>query len=619
MSISRLDRMFSEIFKFKFEPSNESQRIVEQAAQLLERLPAIPLELPEIPVKVTLAYSASSVAFTGSSKNRLWGQLQATTFVASNVLRAALSAAIEPKCQLDLLDMTDIIAFLLEIVSQRSQKTANDAETWRAFIVRAFLWTSWQRCQMIYFHRAAADCLNSGSSDGKRAPLTIRGTLPSPGITIQEMSKQKASLQKAPNMCGWNFEVLRTNHTTCIPNDHQLRAESIAKINEVFLNAKVMLVCDRDIMEIDVSHMTTSICELLLTTAIVSDWNVRAWTFFEAFRARRTIHLLCRNETIVPLIDVMKLVHREGALEIGNLLLAVPHFLPPLDDSELGKSSSKSRRRFEEGYLPIELGGSLLSHRTASRPGDDIVIWSLLISEKTINYSAETFWKSMQGSVHQTDADTGRLYSSAAAIRTEFLVSSAPRLKVRGLRWAPATPGIFQSTNMSAEGFNGSDGGLDAGGADSGLITRDGLVADWQVFRFKGPMFWSTAMSLLSKTRPRTSECQCPVNLARIRNRYLRGYRWGAILCPLSEPNKSLETRWYHDGGKLRRTAVAICATNEVNGTIAEKYTIDMRVPTKIKWDYHEEVKGWEWRGTYLWDDSEPLPQLQKVKYFLIE
>ena len=52
---------------------------------------------------------------------------------------------------------------------------------------------------------------------------------------------------------------------------------------------------------------------------------------------------------------------------------------------------------------------------------------------------------------------------------------------------------------------------------------------------------------------------------------------------------------------------------------VAEKYTIDKRVPTKIKWDYHDEVKGWEWRGTYVWDHAEPLPRLQKARYLLIE
>ena len=52
--------------------------------------------------------------------------------------------------------------------------------------------------------------------------------------------------------------------TTCIPNDHQLHAESIAEINKIFLDAKVMLIWDRDIIEIDISNMTPSVCEVLV-------------------------------------------------------------------------------------------------------------------------------------------------------------------------------------------------------------------------------------------------------------------------------------------------------------------------------------------------------------------
>lgn len=43
--------------------------------------------------------------------------------------------------------------------------------------------------------------------------------------------------------------------TPFIHEDHQLRAESIAKINDVFAQSKVTLVCDRDLMEIDVQNL----------------------------------------------------------------------------------------------------------------------------------------------------------------------------------------------------------------------------------------------------------------------------------------------------------------------------------------------------------------------------
>ena len=112
---------------------------------------------------------------------------------------------------------------------------------------------------------------------------------------------------------------------TCIPSDHQLRADAIAKINEVFARAKIMLVCDKDIMQLDCSRLTISICEILLVTVIVSDWNTRAWTCFEAFRARQNIHFLCKDNVIVSLKKIVQHIYHEGALEIGVLILAAPH------------------------------------------------------------------------------------------------------------------------------------------------------------------------------------------------------------------------------------------------------------------------------------------------------
>lgn len=369
------------------------------------------------------------------------------------------------------------------------------------------------------------------------------------------------------------------------------------------MNAKVMLVCDRDIMELDVSNMTTSVCETLLVTAVVSDWNTRAWTFFEAFRARRTIHLLCKNNAVVSLKQVIQTVYRKGLMSIGILLLAMPHFLQPLDDRELARAKSEDRQEYQAGYLPIETSGNLLSYRPASRPGDDVVIWSLLISEKTVIHDAETFWKTMQGPALQLSTVTGRIFSSGARIKTKYLVSSAPRLKTRGLGWAPASPTFRVSTQSITDGLDGFDGGT----SESGWITPDGLVADWLLWRFENTDI---------------SDTQCLRNLARIRTQFLQGYRWGAILCPIEteyvgNPDESSDY-WWDDGGRLRRTIVVVCGTNEMDGSVVERYTFNSTEPTKPKWDENCQAVGWEWRGVYAWDDEEPLPEWQRARKFLI-
>lgn len=54
--------------------------------------------------------------------------------------------------------------------------------------------------------------------------------------------------------------------TACIPEDHSLRAESIAKINGVFSDSKVTLVCDRDLEDIDISDLNLGLRESILAT-----------------------------------------------------------------------------------------------------------------------------------------------------------------------------------------------------------------------------------------------------------------------------------------------------------------------------------------------------------------
>lgn len=208
--------------------------------------------------------------------------------------------------------------------------------------------------------------------------------------------------------------------TPCIPEDHKLRREAIENINHVFEQSKATLVCDKDLMDIDASDLSMDVCELIIATMIVCDWNLRAWTFLEAFRGRGSIYILCKRNVIVPLIEIFKIVHRQGSIDIALLVLSTPHLL-----ASRTKKHYKSIRDppFVSGFLTVETAGSLLSHREASRPGDDILIWSLLLND-TVYKDAKAFWKSRQDQV----------------LHTSFLVSSAPRLKERGLCWAPSSP-----------------------------------------------------------------------------------------------------------------------------------------------------------------------------------
>lgn len=213
-----LDAVFSTVFVFKFEPLGNSQTIIKQACSLLERMPAWPPELIDTPIAIPLEYRASSLADNARRDAPLWEQLQATTYVSNTVLRTALSIVMNVGIDRSLLDMINIIATLLEIVSQLVPTITDVRTRWRSFIIRALLWTTWQRCQLLYFHLAATHALKYGSQDGKVGELALRGTMPSPNATIHEMSRQCAGLAKPSYMCGWTFELLRTN-PVCIGSD----------------------------------------------------------------------------------------------------------------------------------------------------------------------------------------------------------------------------------------------------------------------------------------------------------------------------------------------------------------------------------------------------------------
>ena len=213
--------------------------------------------------------------------------------------------------------------------------------------------------------------------------------------------------------------------TSCIPTDHALRREAIANINNVFAESTATVICDRDLMQIEIERdNSVELREAILVTTMICDWKIRAWTFLEAFRARESIYLLCKNNRVLSLKETVEIVHREGGLDVGILLLTIPHLVPRVrreqgsgiataDEYPEIKKVEEVYKPLFDGLLTVENSGMLLSHRPASRPGDDVVIWSLLLDEKVYE-NAIDFWRSREGRY----------------IHTSFLVSTAPRLNV---------------------------------------------------------------------------------------------------------------------------------------------------------------------------------------------
>ncbi|MCJ1269524.1 hypothetical protein MMC22_009416 [Lobaria immixta] len=659
-------------------------------------------------IQLDLAYSSLNLPAQKHDSGNMWDDLEVTKNFSTNTIRVALYIANTTVGTFTspISRFINTVTQLLEVASRLAAVAEPGPDEQKWFIVRAFLWTTWQQSTMLQFCHVLHQFLHSGMHRGGDREIALRKTLPSAQISMQPISRLSASVLKPKYMCIWAFERLRSGpasialdfrrfhqryaeifgdrdgrclegsidpcegkspshcqrftgaivedqsahdlkcskscikmfwdetsyrnvkgaravsvyetdsdgyklryceatentlaishvwshgqggrpetgfnrclhlryvsiarslscdsywmDTPCIPEDHQLRAESIAKINHVFAQSKVTLVCDRDLMEIDVQNLTLELRESILAVILVCDWNVRAWTFLEAFRGRHAVHLLCKNNAIVSLKETIEIVHRRGSIDLANLFLAGPHLLPlmkPVPDQYRNVFPSRSRiaPSIEETFLSVGMSGSLLSHRTASRPGDDIVIWSLLLNDESIK-NAKDFWRSR--------VDT--------LLETSFLLSSAPRLKIRGLGWAPACPGP-QTISRSSSDLRPFYVAYDGVDSEPGSIKREGFFSRWFIYEFGGMRNLLHLKSWKSNRAIRGT-----VNLQKISAQYLQKCRWAALLRPISsnDENTPLEYR-----GDIKGALVIVVGSND--------------------------KEAWEWKGIYEWDLAELLP-----------
>lgn len=358
----------------------------------------------------------------------------------------------------------------------------------------------------------------------------------------------------------------------CIPDAHNLRSEAIGFINRIFADSKVTLVCDQDLMAVDISNPTRELLESLLATFFVCDWNVRAWTLLEAMKGSHAIHLLCKSNKIISLRDILTEIHQNGSVDIGILCLTTQHLIPSSYDAFRRSSSRQS----------TEVAGSLLSHRHATRENDDIVIWSLL-SSTSVFHNAEEMWKS----------------KIRHRIATAYLISNTPRLSVQGFSWAPKTPYVRSLGHGPSTDLLGPFNSFEGSDSEVGLITSKGLLAEWLVYNLvleDAPLYQDAPVTMitLSTTGERT-ETILPGH--RTRNncwataQSFRGeYEHVILIQPLvdsgSRPYNAAKNR-----GESHGDVFAICASHD------------------------QEL--WIWKAVQEWPQSVPLPSLFSEKLLI--
>ena len=359
--------------------------------------------------------------------------------------------------------------------------------------------------------------------------------------------------------------------TPCIPSEKDLRWECISQITSVFATSAKTLICDRDVMTIDISAHTIDAYESVLATLLVCDWSVRAWTLLEAMRGRLGLYVLCRHNLVISLEKLLESVHAEGRIDLVTLFLGRDYLFPPLAGAKeydiFGSYiSSELDLEIEDGFLSIGEAAALLSHRHATRDGDDLLIWSLLIGDVEDKSPVE-MWKRQIGK----EINTGSLISSARRVQGH-----------PGLSWAPYLPTVLQH-NRGPSKVSKAYPAYDGTETCMGVITKEGLRAKWLVHRIPDLQIFESP--------ERDSQSSRSSNLcAEIADQYLRGFKYGALLQAL--PRRGPKTMASRYRGVLGHVMV-ICGS-------------------------HDGGAAWEWRGVYEWNALITLPPTTMQEMLII-
>ncbi|GIJ91947.1 hypothetical protein Asppvi_010922 [Aspergillus pseudoviridinutans] len=372
--------------------------------------------------------------------------------------------------------------------------------------------------------------------------------------------------------------------TPCIPTDDKLRDEAIAQINSNFINSKVTLLVDRDLMEIDINPPTLQAKEAILATIVVCDWNVRAWTLLEGMRGRLKLHILCKNNHVVSLVDVLSDVLSQSSLAFVSPCLAIQHYTP---------TQNQHYKFMEQEAVTTEQATCLLNHRHATKDRDVIMIWNLVCSSNKVVKTAVDFWKLTVGQ----------------PLATGFLVSSAPRLKGRGLSWAPSRPNLLPPTAGTPDGKQYP--AFDGQNSVAGRILAEGFKAEWlmcPIRRAKALPIWYSLYTYEAKSRfdayykiynegaNSKMDLRSLLNLRSVIAPLLKRYRWVALLLPALRERLSsgaaIPPKPFPYQGEAKGTLVVVVASNDGD--------------------------EWEWQFVHEWDTKFQLPEFQLKELLIV-
>ena len=202
-----LEEVFQDLFKCCWRPEDLSVTgVTDEVEKLMRQLPQLPIELPGPLRKLGSEY------FDGALKT--WTSFKVVSHVHGNLIRFIVYRVITLHIRTGfsnfvLQEALNHVGELIQhcVIRSTMSERRVDQATW--YVVRAFLWTFWQRTRVLHALFDLGDQLRGGRYEyGGDMYKWMRNFLVAPKISLRALTEAAAIAEKPPNLCGWAVHLL---------------------------------------------------------------------------------------------------------------------------------------------------------------------------------------------------------------------------------------------------------------------------------------------------------------------------------------------------------------------------------------------------------------------------